>query len=153
MESLSDVIAPAAASPADLRAFSGKFSVLSCGGGESGPPPNAEVFGYPPPLHQHEFETIYAFQQDHSILIWAESLWHMYIVCNGEKKKFYRQLKRMFTSVFGSEADAEAEIKTWQDPEWVPMHIALACLSSRAVTACHSHDLVLDDFLLQLSNL
>ena len=152
----SDVIAPAAASPADLRAFSGKFSVLSCGGaggGESsGPPPNVEVFGSdPPPRHQHEFEIIYAFQHDHSILIWAESLWH--IVCNGEKKKFNRQLKRMFTSVFGSEADAEAEIKTWPYPEWVPLHIALACLSSRAVTARHSHDLVLDDFLLQLTNL
>ena len=40
------------------------------------------------------------------------------------------------------DANADVTIKTaggWQQHKWVPAHIALACLSSRAAMACLSH--------------
>jgi hypothetical protein len=107
----------------------------------------------PGPAPRHELELFFTIQ-DKSVVVSLESVWD--IVCgrgrDNRTHKFNRQAKRLFATTFGTEADAQSAIEAWPDKSAVPMHIAVACLISRAPVACVSNDLALDDYYLQLSH-
>jgi len=108
----------------------------------------------PPARHAHaaELEIVFTIQDSERIAVSLDSLWD--IVCGvgrrNRKQKLNIQVKRLLATAFGTETAAQQEIDAWQDHKYVPVHIALACLWGRAAMACHSHGLVLGDFLQQL---
>ena len=133
--------------------YSLKFSVLvNCKEADTSSRLAGSAGPQGPAPARHELELFFTIQ-DQSVIVSLESVWD--IICgrgrDNRAHKFNRQVKRLFATTFGTEADAQRAIEAWPDKS-VPMHIAVACLIGRATVACASNDLLLEDYYLQLSH-